>query len=63
MHWTEYSCRLAEALAWPTLALLAIVVFRVQLADVASRLRKFSFGRAKIELGWKRLINSLRTCP
>ena len=51
MHWTEYSCRLAEALAWPTLALLAIVVFRVQLADVASRLRKFSFGRAKIEFG------------
>jgi hypothetical protein len=51
MHWTEYSCRLAEALAWPILALLAIVVFRVQLEGVASRVRKLSFGRAKIEFG------------
>ena len=51
MHWTEYSYRLAETLAWPLLALLVIVLFRTQLKDVPARVREVSFGTAKIRFG------------
>jgi hypothetical protein len=51
VHWTEYTWRLADALAWPVLAVVIVFLFRTQLAGVAGRLEEFSIGRAKVKFG------------
>lgn len=51
MHWTHYTWRLVEALAWPAVVISVILLFRAQLGEVASRLQEFTYGRTKLKFG------------
>ena len=49
MNWLQWSASIVESLAWPSSALLIALVFRSQIKDLLSKIRKLSWGDASAD--------------